>query len=403
MRGVRVLLESQGHIVTGSDLKKDGHSPDNITSNIDIVVRTSAVNPGSEGWVEIEAAKKQNILVKKRSEIIKELTSDKYLITISGMHGKTTVTSLIGLAMEKAGLDPTVLVGEEVREFGGVVRVGNSKYFVLEACEYDKSFLDFYPDIAVVTNLDLEHLDTFPNGWSDIMSAFSNFIDNIKNGGKLIYFNQDLRLKDIIQKARSDIEKISYDANNVKNIDTALLGDHNKNNISATVAVMNTLGVEDKKYFEVFKTFKGAKRRMEYKGEVNGMKVYDDYGHHPTEIRVTVKALRDNYPDKKILTVFWPHQFRRIESLKNEFVEVLSESDKVILKPIYLVPGRDEKGNVSSEDLVQLLNKNQKKAVVLKKDQEIVEKIKKEFDKDWIILTIGIPPIYKVADKLIEK
>jgi len=402
MRGIKKILENEGHTVTGSDLKSGGHSAQNISEDINMVVRTSAVSPGSEGWVEVKAAKKLGIPVVKRSKFLGELTKDKYLITVSGMHGKTTVTSLIGLAMEKAGFDPTVLVGEDVSEFDGVFRIGESKYFVLEACEYDKSFLDFKPNMAVVTNLDLEHLDTFLAGWSDIEKAFKSFFENIKEGGKLIYFEDDERLKKVVSESKKDIEKKVYNTSDARGIETSLLGEHNKSNIAAAISVMNALGVEQEKYSEVFKTFKGASRRLEFKGEVNGMKVYDDYGHHPTEIKATIEALKNEYPEKKLLTVFWPHQYKRIEPLKDEFTKSLNISDKVILKPIFFVPGRDERRDVSSEDIALGINKENEKAKVFEDDEQIVKEILENYNNDWIALTIGIPPIYKIADKLIE-
>jgi len=400
MKGIRKILESRGEIVTGSDLKSGGHSEANITDDIDMVIRTSAVSPGSDGWVEVQKAEKLGIPVIKRSEFLSEITKDRFLITISGMHGKTTVTSLVGLAMEKAGLDPTVLVGEDVEEFNGVLRIGKSKYFVMEACEYDKSFLDFFPDIAVVTNLDLEHLDTFPRGWLDIEKTFKLFFKNIKRGGKLIYFSEDKRLERIAKE--SDANIIRYDISSAKKIDTSLIGEHNQCNIAAVVALMDELRVEQEKYLEVFQTFKGAKRRLEYKGELRGMKVYDDYGHHPTELAATIKALKDEYPEKKLLTVFWPHQYKRVELLKDKFAKALNKSDKVILKPIFFVPGRDEIRDVSSNDIADMINMREQKASVLEKDIQIVDEIKRNFDQKWIILTMGIPPIYKIADELVK-
>ena len=177
MCGVKKLLENEGHIVTGSDLKTTGHSKQNILDDVDVEVRTSAVHPDSEGWVEVETAKEKNIRVLKRSELLGELTADKKLITISGMHGKTTTTSIAGLVLIEAGLDPTVLVGERVAEFDNeVLKIGKSDYFVMESCEYDKSFLDFKSDIAIITNLDMEHLDTFVGGMPEIIESFKNFV-----------------------------------------------------------------------------------------------------------------------------------------------------------------------------------------------------------------------------------
>lgn len=401
MRGIGKILAASGHTVTGSDLKIGGHKAENITPNIDVVIRTSAVSPGSPGWVEVERAEELGIKVIKRSEALGEITADKFLISVSGMHGKTTVTSLIGLILIEAGLDPTVLVGEEVPEFGDVVRMGQSKYFVMEACEYDRSFLDFTPDIAVITNIDKEHLDTYPNGIPDIVDAFDQFIAKIKAGGKLVYYAGDQNLQGLANKHRN-IESVAY-GDAVFDRKIRLLGDHNKKNAQAALAVATILGISDFAVNKVFEKFKGAHRRLEYKGNFKGAKVFDDYGHHPTEIKTTIAALKKEFPTKKIVVVFWPHQYKRILPLLSEFAEAFSFADKVILKPIFLVPGRDERLDVSSEKIAELINSSSQVATVISDDEEICQLLAKQADDDSIILTIGIPPVYKIADKILKE
>ena len=401
MRGIGEILKQLGHTVTGSDLKLMGHSRKNISKDIDVIVRTSAVSPGSPGWEEIEEGERLNIKILKRSEIISELTSDKYLITISGMHGKTTVTSLIGLMLIEAGLDPTVLVGEEVQEFNGVVRIGSSKYFVMEACEYDKSFLDFYPEIAVITNIDKEHLDTYPNGIPDILTAFKSFIGNIKKSGTLVYCSKDKYLPDLVNEFK-DLEKIPYGDDNF-DYEIKLLGSHNKLNAQAAIACAKKLDVGDESIRKVLASFSGAHRRLELKGDFNAAKIYDDYGHHPTEISATIDALKQKYPDKKLMVVFWPHQYKRILPLLPEFVNAFDNADEVILKPIFLVPGRDEKLDISSEKIIEMINEKKKIASVMEDDDEIINYLKNTINDSYVVLTIGIPPVYKIAEKLIEE
>lgn len=402
MSGLRIILESDGHIVSGSDLKTGGHKQENISSDIDFVVRTSAVSPESPGWVEVQRSNELGIPVIKRSELIKELTKDKYLIAVSGMHGKTTVTSLTGLMMIEAGLDPTVLVGEKISEFGGATaRVGRSKYFVLEACEYDKSFLDFSPDICVLTNLDEEHLDTFPNGMSDIKDSFGKYLENIKDNGKIIFFKNDENLSAVVKKA--SFEKVPYDENTIPEdliSRLSILGKHNVLNATAAALAARSVGVHDDIILKVFESFKGAKRRLEFWGEVNGAKVYDDYGHHPTEIKASISALKSAFPDKRLLTIFWPHQYKRVLPLKDKFVEALSESDEVILKPIYFVPGRDEILDIRSEDIARGIVQNGVPAKVISEDDNIAQEIRSKVNQGMMILTIGIPPIYEVAKLL---
>jgi UDP-N-acetylmuramate--alanine ligase len=402
MSGLKELLEKTGHTVTGSDLKFGGHKAENITSDVDVVVRTSAVNPGSPGWVEVEAAEHQNIPVKKRSEVIGEITKDKKLITISGMHGKTTITSLVGLTLIEAGLDPTVLVGEKLKEFSGdVLRVGKSEYFVLEACEYDRSFLDFYPKIAIISNIDLEHLDTYPGGIEEIVEAFKQFAGNIKENGTLILYGKDENLKKVASSVRDDIMVIYYDEKEAADFEIKLPGTHNKANAAAVLALSRKLKIDDSAIRKVLREFSGAKRRMEYYGEVGESLVYDDYGHHPTEIKATISALREKHPGRRLAVVFWPHQYKRIKPLVNQFAEAFSEADKVIIKPIFFVPGRDEKLEVKSEDIRDQIDKSKVDVSVSGDDGLIASKLKSLSGK-WTILTLGIPPVYKIAEILIE-
>lgn len=407
MNAIRYILERSGNVVTGSDMKSGGHNPKYITDDIDLVVRSSAVTPGSPGWAEVLEAKKRGIRVLKRSELLDQLTADKFLIAVSGMHGKTTITALIGLTLIEAGLDPTVLVGEKLKEFGNqAVRIGKSKYFVLEACEYDRSFLDLAPDVAVLTNIDLEHLDTYPGGMNEIKEAFGNFISKIKKDGMLIIYGKDKNLIDIAKTARSDIKIIHYGEENDGSVDKnkiALIGQHNRLNAEAIFALADNLKIDKKYVFKVLADFRGAKRRLEYKGEFSQMPIYDDYGHHPTEISATVAALKEKYPGKKIIMVFWPHQYKRILPLKKHFIKALSMADEIILKPIYLVPGRDTNLDITSEELADKLQKLGRKSLVIDNDNKIVEYLKNNSDKSKIILTIGIPPIYKVADLLLKE
>lgn len=399
MRGIKKLLRDKGHLVTGSDLKTTGHSKDNVSDDTDVVVRTSAVNPGSPGWVEVEAAKEKNIKVIKRSKMLGEITKDKKLIAISGMHGKTTVTSLIGLTLIEAGFDPTVLIGERISEFDDdVLRIGKSEYFVMEACEYDKSFLDFKPDIAIITNIDLEHLDTFPGGLPEIVKTYKKFTDNIKLNGSLILFNEDEKLKEIAKDVREDINIEFYDKHDICK-GTKLSGDHNRANVGAAIKLTELLEINKEKFCKVVKSYVGPKRRLEYHGEVGSAIVYDDYGHHPTEIAATIQSLREKHPNRRLVVVFWPHQFKRVKPLLKEFAKSLEDADEVILKPIFFVPGRDEKLDVSSKDLSDLIVKV--KSSVIKKDEEIEQYLRNKSSENIVILTTGIPKINKIAESLV--
>ncbi|MCX6808645.1 MAG: Mur ligase family protein [Candidatus Berkelbacteria bacterium] len=408
MRGIKKYLESQGNLVSGSDLKLKGHSSENITPDIDVVVRTSAVNPGSAGWVEVEAAQRLDIRVVKRSEIIGELTKDKRLIAISGMHGKTTITAMVGLLLVEAGFDPTVLVGDEVREFNNdVVRIGQSDWFVLEACEYDRSFLDFFPEILILTNVEEEHLDTYPAGISEIMLAFGQYLNNVSKNGAIIACSDDENVRRLVddEDIAPKVIKYGFNSEDYNHLDFALTvpGRHNIQNALSVLALADYLGIDRNVVEKSLSKFGGAHRRLELRGNYNGADLIDDYGHHPTEISTTIAALSQKYPDKKKIVVFWPHQYKRILPLLDRFATAFTEADRVIVKPIYFVPGRDEVLPVSSEDLVFEINKHKKNAIFYATDEEIVDDLSKTLDENSVLLTIGIPPVYQISDKLLEK
>jgi UDP-N-acetylmuramate--alanine ligase len=404
MKGIAEYLEKEGNIITGSDLKTGGHRASNITSDIDLVVRTSAVNPGSPGWVEVEEAEKKGIKVIKRSELLGKITKNKKLIAVSGMHGKTTITTMAGLSLINAKFDPTVLVGEKVKDFNDeVLRVGKSDWWVAEVCEYDRSFLDFFPEIIILTNIEEEHLDTYPGGLPEILEAYTKYLDNIKDGGIIIACQDDKNVKDVIGKSKTKARVIYYglsaEVYNISklNYELGVLGEHNRLNALSVIALADYLKIDQKIIEETLKNFHGAKRRMEYKGNVNGAKIFDDYGHHPTEISATISAIKEKYNDKKLTVVFWPHQYKRIKPLMKNFAEAFLLADNVILKPIFLVPGRDEKLDISSENITTLIGE---KAKVMKTDEEIVNYLKKNLNESNVLLTIGIPPVYKIAEEL---
>lgn len=405
MRSIAEILKKQGHQVTGSDLKLSGHSAKNIVDGIDAVVYTSAITPGSAGWVEIEAAREKNIKLVKRGEMIAEMVKDKKVIAVSGTHGKTTTTSMIGLTLIKAGLDPLVMVGEEVKDLSGTVYIGSGDWAVIEACEYDRNFLYFHPTIAVITNIEEEHLDHYPGGLSEIKETFAKFASQTLDGGSIVVCGDDKNAVDTIDQVNNDaIKIIKYgldDSNDVKNLPFSLSipGDHNRRNALATIAVANILKIKNDIVESAIKNFHGANRRFQIKGEKNGVVVIDDYGHHPTEIAALLSGVKEKYPDKKIMVVFWPHQYERTKTLLSKFPEAFTIAEKVIIKEIFFVPGRDKKLDVSGRDIVELINQDQVgKAEFINDDMEIMEKLEKELNSDWVLVTVGIPPIYKVAD-----
>ncbi|MDD3086666.1 MAG: UDP-N-acetylmuramate--L-alanine ligase [Patescibacteria group bacterium] len=410
MRTIAKILQKQGHKVTGSDLKLSGHDKKNIVDGIDAVVYTSAITQNSAGWVEIEEAKKRNIELIKRGKILADLVSDRKVIAVSGTHGKTTTTSMIGLSMIKAGLDPLVIVGEEVSDLGSTFRYGSGRWAVVEACEYDRNFLYFHPQIAVITNIEEEHLDHYPGGISDLQDAFFKFASQVTDNGVVIACGDDKNTLEVVKELKKKkIKTITYglgkknDFNELP-FDLSIPGDHNRRNALATLAVADIVNAGPKVVEEAIVNFHGAHRRFELIGEKDGVLVIDDYGHHPTEIAALLSGVKEKYPDRKVVTVFWPHQYKRTKAFLKKFPKALSISDKIVIKEIFFVPGRDEKTNVSGKDIVDLVNQEKSgKAVFINDDKKIVEYLNSILESGDVLVTVGIPPVYNIANMYLGK
>jgi UDP-N-acetylmuramate--alanine ligase len=410
MKTIAEILKIRGHKVTGSDLKLAGHDKGNIVNGMDAVVYTSAITPSSAGWVEIEEAKKRNIKLIKRGKILADLVKGKKVIAVSGTHGKTTTTSMIGLTLIKAGFDPLIIVGEEVNDLGSTFKYGNGDWAVVEVCEYDRNFHYFKPQIAVITNIEEEHLDHYPGGISDLQDAFYKFASQVAGSGVIVACGDDKNTLEVVEKLKKKKTKtITYGLGKENDFsdlsfDLSIPGDHNRRNALATVAVADILGVESKIVQEAITNFRGAHRRFEIMGEKNGVVVIDDYGHHPTEIAALLSGVREKYPEKNIITVFWPHQYKRTKAFLKKFPETLSPSDKIVIKEIFFVPGRDEKVDVSGQDIVDLINSKEKgKAVFIEKDEKILKYLQKILSPGDVLVTVGIPPVYKIANMFLGK
>lgn len=405
MRSIAQILERQGHKVSGSDLKISGHSADNIVDQIDAVVYTSAVTPDSAGWVEIEEAKRKGIKLIKRGQILADLVSDYKVIAVSGTHGKTTTTSMIGLILEKAGLDPLVIVGEEVPNFKNTIRYGRGQWAVVEACEYDKNFLYFNPYITVITNIEEEHLDHYPGGLEELVATFSKFAKQTKNS--IVVCGDDRNALDSINDIDKEIVTYGLGKTNKYhdlNFDLSIPGDHNRRNALAAISVAKILGIKDDVIESAIKDFRGAHRRFEIKGEKNGIVVIDDYGHHPTEIAALLSGVKEKYSDKKIMAVFWPHQYKRTKTFLHKFPDALHLADKVIIKEIFFVPGRDKILDVSGKDIVDLINKSQPgKAEFIDDNVSILEYLRDKLTNEYVLVTVGIPPVYEIAEEFLKK
>lgn len=420
MSGLAKLLISYGHSVSGCDLKDltpyalqltafQGHSPNHITKDLDAVVITAAaMHKNSPARAEIKRAEELGIKIITRSKLIGQLMNDKIGIAVAGTRGKTTITTMIGLILEEARFDPTVLVGANVKKWKGNIRVGKSKYFIAEACEYERQFLDFRPKIAVITNIEEEHLDTYPGGIQDIKQAFKKFIKLIPKGGLLVVWQEDKNIMPLTKAAKGKVKVVSINKS-WPGLNLHLPGKYYLLDATIAARVCHELGVSHEIIKKVLNDFIGADRRFEIKGEKNDITVIDDYGHHPTAIKATIQSAKEymeRYPcnsTPKLIVVFQPHQYTRTKLLFKDFTKSFNGVDKLIITDIYLIAGREPKEARAdfSAKLVEEIKKQGIDAEYIAKYDEIVTKLKKIACSGDIILTMGATDIYQVGEKFL--
>ncbi len=382
---------SEGYRVSGSDLTDSeiiralkrlgakvavGHSKMVVLADTGLIIRTQATTKDNP---ELKKARAMGIRVLSYPEAIGELTRTYKTIAITGSHGKSTTTALVALIMIAAGLDPTVIIGTKLKEFGNSnFRKGKSGWLVLEADDYGYAFHHFSPFVALVTNIDREHLDIYKT-FAGVKFAFLKFFANICEGGHLVLNRANQGIQ--------DIEKQIYTIRNGNQINVhwygtvlavaravergnfpALFGAHHISNASGAYTLAKILGIDEKIIMKTLKSFKGTWRRLEYKGKFAirhmpyAISVYDDYGHHPTEIQATLAALKTKYPKSKIACVYQPHQIDRLKRLFPDFIKSFDTADLLITIPIYKVPGRDEAPNAVYNSKTLALKVAQRKA-----------------------------------------
>lgn len=358
-----VIAQSQGYTIDGCDIStyseyeqevtKSGiqvakaHDPAHI-NGIDMLVVSPAITHYDAHNPELENAKELGIpLYSWQTFSGQELQKDKFVIAIAGTHGKSTTTAMTAHILEEAGLDPTCQLGAVVPKWQTNYRVGNSKYYIIEADEYGNNFLNYHPDILVITNIEYDHPEYFRTE-DDFVNAFRKLTKNLKAGGKYVLGKDVASLLNITER-----ETVDFD----KRFELTVLGAFNQENAQLAFTAAVTIGIDPAVAEVVLKSYKGLYRRLSLYGEVNGIKIYDDYGHHPTAIAKTALALRGQFPDKTIWLIFQPHMFTRTKILLNDFVEVFKAVpiDNIILCDIF--PSREhDTGEISSKDIADSVN-----------------------------------------------
>lgn len=402
-----------------------GHQKENLDRRTDLLIYSPAV---PENNPERMVAKELNIQEISYPEFLGELSKDYFTIAVSGTNGKTTTTAMLGLILEKAGLDPTVIVGSEVKSFPeGNFRLGKSRYLVVEGCEWNAHMLKLHPQIIVLTNLEEDHLDYYKD-LDDIIFHFQKYIDRLPKDGKLILNNDDQNLRpkllaknEVIKYGIKNLaemmaEKVEINAGcqkfdliigaKVCQIKLKIPGLFNVYNALAAATAAFKLGVKPEIIKETLENYTGAWRRFETRSLVINnlsLEIISDYAHHPTAIQGTIKAAKEFYPGRRLFVVFQPHHHNRTKTLFNDFVKSFDLADIVIIPEIYGVAGRELKAdeNVSSKDLVKEVAERINKKIIYAKDLIETKKIILENIQDNdVLLIMGAGDIYKVAEEL---
>jgi len=402
-----MLLENKK--VTGSDssisdvieeLKREGakisqgHDSKNITKNVDLVIYTIAI---TEENSELKEAKKRGIKCITYPEALNKISSHKYTIAVSGTHGKTTTTAMIAKIAMDNKLEPTVIVGSLLKESKTNFISGKSDLFIVEACEYRRSFLNLEPTILVITNIDNDHLDYYKD-LKDIESAFNEMALKVPEKGYVVCDKKALAKTSVLKDVKAKI--VDYmDFFNEK-MKLNFPGRHNKLDGAVALAVAHILEIDKHKAEKSLADFSGTWRRFEFKGETkDGTKVYDDYGHHPTEIKATLKGAREMFKKEKIVVVFQPHLFSRTKILLNDFASAFNDADEVLLVPIF--PAREVFDPTISSDILAEKIKGTK-ANSFKTFEDAENYLKTNLKGGEVLITMGAGEAYKIGDNLIR-
>ena len=435
----QVLIKHRG-IVTGSDQTetevteklcemgadiKIGHSAENLNPETDAVVISAAIK---EDNPELKLAQEKGLKIYKYAQMLGELMNHHYGIAVAGTHGKSTTSGWLTYLLKQLDIDTNFTIGAKITQLGSSSGAGDSKYFVAEACEYDRSFLNLKPNIGCILNIEADHLDYYRDE-ADIIEAFRQFADGIKPDGMLIANGQDANTAKVIQHLSSDQKYETFGLNESCNFYTknlqlndglysfdiynngkllggteiSLPGKHNILNALAVTAIAVNAGLPAGQILRLLPDFTGIDRRIMLKGQFDQITVIDDYAHHPTEIKATLEALRQRYKDGRIWCIFQPHQYSRTRFLLDDFAESFKLTDITIVPEIYFVRDSEAaKKEINSQILVEKMQANGTKAMFIDGFGAICDYLKAEAKAGDVVVTMGAGDIWKVADEYIQ-
>ena len=446
MSGLAQLLVKNEAVVAGSDQTRSsvtdnlcrmgadiavGHSSNNLNPGTDAVVISAAIK---EDNPELRLARQKGFKIYKYAQMLGELMNRYEGIAVAGTHGKSTTSGWLTYLMKQTGIDVNFIVGAEVSQLGSSSSVGDSRYFVAEACEYDRSFLNLKPKIACILNIEQDHLDYYKDE-DEIIEAFGQFALGVKSGGVLIANGHDKNVARIVMDSRlrgNDNpmqcktfgldRNCSFYADNIRLSDRlyafdvyhdgkllgetkiSLPGKHNVLNALAVVAMAVNAGLPCQQILELLPSFTGIDRRLMLKGLVSQVTVLDDYAHHPTEIRATLEAIRERYKPRRIWCVFQPHQYSRTRFLLDDFAESFKLADVIIVPEIYFVRDSESaKKEINSQILVERIQANGTDAVFIDSFEAICDYLEGNVTAGDLVVTMGAGDIWKVADEYLQR
>ena len=428
MSGIAEILSARGLRVSGCDLKRSaatdllqqrgftvftGHDPAHL-DGVDAVVVTAAVRGQN---AEIDDAARRGIAVIPRKEMLGAITAEKRTVGVSGTHGKTTTTAMIALVLEEAGLDPSVLVGGMLRNLGSNAKSGAGDVFVVEADEYDRTFHHLRPDVAVVTNIEADHLEYY-GSLQHILDAFRTFLDGLRPGGVVIGCADDPAVARLLDATGVRVVRYglgngaeltarnlqfhergsTFEVEGVGFVKLFVPGEHNVRNALAAIGVARELGVAGHTIAQALSKFLGVDRRFQILGDFAGALVVDDYAHHPTEIRATLDAARSGYPKRRIVALFQPHLYSRTRDFAREFGESLGRADVAIVAPIYAAREKPIEG-ISAQIIadgaarVEFLDRS---------NAEIVAELRRRLEPNDVFIAMGAGDVHEIAEALVR-
>ena len=430
MCGLAELLHNMGAQVTGSDLTEGaqvvrlkslgvkvfvGHQAQNV-GEVDVVVYSSAVRANNPEFVE---ALRKKIPLIRRAEALAELMSLKRGIAVAGTHGKTTTTSMTSSIFLSAGLDPTIIVGGRLELIQATAQLGKGEWLIAEADESDGSFTRLAPEVVIITNVDDDHLDHYQT-FDNLQKAFLDFASRIPFYGSVILCGDDVETlslfrnfgkrvitygfrdhNDYVLSYHGDHWSVSVDGKKMAQWSLPMPGDHNALNSLAAMIAAEQAGISLQKAAESVSEFKGVDRRFQKKGEANGILFFDDYGHHPTEVRYALKAAKQKYKDRRLCVVFQPHRYSRTEICWKDFLTAFDIADELFILDIYAA-GETVIQGVSSERLVNEL-KHPRKHYLRREQNLSLEEVQQKLKAGDVILTLGAGDVVKMGERLYEK